>query len=719
MKTHLSLKRIGLRCGLGLLIVAALLLATSRKGEAVATLVDIANDVTDASNSADTEPSIAVNPTNPLEIAVVAFSGNWGAGPTGAQISAPIWKSTDGGTTWTKVNQVPPPVAGAAGPGDRKVAFNSAGSIFVAELGVTFTLQDFVFRQTGAPNGPLTPGAGYGDDQPHLDLDKVGASPCFNRVYSPWLNFNVGPERSTVSNSINNGVAMTDVGAGDNSAFPNRTTRIAPAPNGRVYIIYKTREGIVGVEPNRVENAHFRVMRSDDCGATWAGLGVSGVSVHGAAPVQTFFTNQFGNPAKGKVARARSSDAWIAVDPGDGDVVTAFVNKDASGFGQIYVGRSADQGVTWSTNRVTDGKHHSAYPEVAVAGNGTIGVLYVDFDDSGASTIFRHHFARSFDNGITWTDQILQSMDPAPLANASSGFLWGDYEGLTAQGNTFYGVFTGESIGRATRQLDPIFFKETAEGPRTEEFSYAAKIVCGAQKDPKDMRLARGFYATTINIHNPGDDAAKFFKKLALSFPPEEQRPGKIMRISEDTLKPDEALKVDCNDIQRKLFPNGFPTPYIEGFIVLESASSLDVTAVYSTATLDKEGLASAHSSIDVEQIRERRKRAQSGEQPDLIPVPGPQGSFCQGSGGKLMVVVKNQGAGPAGPSATEVDFGRFGKFTQATPALAPGASVQLFFAMPAGCFSPDCSFRITVDVTSQVTETNEANNVANGSCIG
>lgn len=718
MKTHFSYKQIVLRCSLGLLIAAVLLMATSREGEAVATLVDIATDATDPFNLADTEPSIAVNPANPNEIAVVAFSGNWGANPAGAQISAPVWKSTDGGATWSKVNQVPPPVPGAGGPGDRKVAFNQAGSIFTVELAVTFTLQDFVFRQTGAPNGPLTAGVAFGNDQPHLDVDKTGGSPCVNRVYSPWLNFNVGPERSTVSNSINNGIAMANVGAGDNT-FPNRTTRIAPAPNGRVYIIYKTREGIVGVEPNRVENAHFRVMRSDDCGATWGGLGPSGVSVHGAAAVQTFFTNQFGNPAKGKVARARSSDAWIAVDPGDGDVVTTFVNKDASGFGQIYVGRSSDQGATWSVNRVTDGTHHSAYPEVAVAANGTIGVLYVDFDDSGASTIFRHRFARSFDNGATWTDQILQSMDPTPLNNAASGFLWGDYEGLTAFGNTFFGVFTGESIGRATRQLDPIFFKETAEGPRTDEFSYAAKIVCGLQKDPKDMRLARGFYATTINIHNPGDEAAKFFKKLALSFPPEEQRPGKILRISEDTLKPDEALKVDCNDIQRRLFPNGFPTPYIEGFVIIESAKSLDVTAVYSTASLDKEGNVTTHSSIDVEQIKERRMKEQSREQPDLIPVPGPQGSFCQGSGGKLLVVVKNQGAGHAGPSTTEVDFGRFGKFSQPTQGLAPGDSAQLFFAMPAGCFSPDCSFRITVDVTSLVIETNEANNSASGSCIG
>jgi hypothetical protein len=122
-------------------------------------------------------------------------------------------------------------------------------------------------------------------------------------------------------------------------------------------------------------NAHFRVNRSDDCGANWDVLGTAGVSVHGAAPVLTFFTNQFGNPAKGKVARARSSDAWIAVDPGDGDVYAAYVSKDASAFGQIYVARSADQGVTWTSSRVTDGTRHSAFPEIAVALNGTLGVL--------------------------------------------------------------------------------------------------------------------------------------------------------------------------------------------------------------------------------------------------------------------------------------------------------------------------------------------------------
>src|SRR4051794_13354742 len=41
-------------------------------------------------------------------------------------------------------------------------------------------------------------------------------------------------------------------------------------------------------------------------------------------------------------------------------------------------------------------------------------------------------------------------------------------------------------------------------------YQYAAKIVCGLQKDPQAMILTRGFYATTVNIHNPNNSAVTF-----------------------------------------------------------------------------------------------------------------------------------------------------------------------------------------------------------------
>ena len=57
-------------------------------------------------------------------------------------------------------------------------------------------------------------------------------------------------------------------------------------------------------------------------------------------------------------------------------------------------------------------------------------------------------------------------------------------------------------------------------------YEYSAKIVCGTQTEPSDLRLARGLYATTVNIHNPGSIPALVFKKLALAYPPRGTGPG-------------------------------------------------------------------------------------------------------------------------------------------------------------------------------------------------
>lgn len=430
------------------------------------TMVNVATDATDPFNLRDTEPSIAVNPANPQEIIIVTFSEPWES-----QQGAPIWRSTDGGATWTKIRVISQPPTGGAGPGDQAVMFNPTGRLFVAELesgpGIGTKPLNYIYRQNGGVDSPFLRGLTYGDDQPLIATQRATAGPCANHLYSPWLGFphpsdSTKREQSKVSHSADDGANMTEVGAGDNSQHPNRTTRIAVAPSGRVYVVYKARH-VGQPAAARFERAQFRVNRSDDCGATWSVLGAGGVSVHGPDTVQTWFTNEFGNAAKGEVNRARSSDAWIAVDPSDEDVYVVYTNLDGSGRGQLFVARSTDRGLSWTSTQVTDGLNHSAFPEIAVADNGAVGVLFIDYDDSGPATIFRHRFARSTDDGATWTVKTLQSMNPS-LIPVTKTFIWGDYEGLTAAGNTFYGVFTGQSLPgkRTTSQLDPIFFTEPA-----------------------------------------------------------------------------------------------------------------------------------------------------------------------------------------------------------------------------------------------------------------
>jgi len=110
-----------------------------------------------------------------------------------------------------------------------------------------------------------------------------------------------------------------------------------------------------------------------------------------------------------------------------------------------------------------------------------------------------------------------------------------------------------------------------------------------------------GNYLTVINIHNPNDQTVRFRKKLAVAFPPGGQEPGGVSNVIADRLAPNEALSVDCDRIK-----GDFVLTFIhgaEGFLVIESPRSLDVTAVYTAGKIEGEV-----ESIAVEQIRERRK---------------------------------------------------------------------------------------------------------------
>ena len=84
---------------------------------------------------------------------------------------------------------------------------------------------------------------------------------------------------------------------------------------------------------------------------------------------------------------------------------------------------------------------------------------------------------------------------------------------------------------------------------------------------------------------------------------------------------------------------------------------------------------------------------------------------------GRLLITIHNRGKKTAKATTTQVEFGSLPPIRLPTRPVPPGDSQTVSYRVPEECFRPACRFRITVDARGEVTESDETNNVAEGSC--
>ena len=162
-----------------------------------------------------------------------------------------------------------------------------------------------------------------------------------------------------------------------------------------------------------------------------------------------------------------------------------------------------------------------------------------------------------------------------------------------------------------------------AQNPPTVTDTYAAKFICGVQKDPAITLVPdaqAGHYSTKINVHNNTGLTITFRKKVI-------QLKGGQVPIapqfrSDEKLDPDWAMEVVCRDIYRHLNiavppdPNVPYPPYIEGFVIFEvfyqllpaspPVDPLDIEGIY---TYRAEPAGTDAVSIDVVPFPVKRNR--------------------------------------------------------------------------------------------------------------
>lgn len=106
--------------------------------------------------------------------------------------------------------------------------------------------------------------------------------------------------------------------------------------------------------------------------------------------------------------------------------------------------------------------------------------------------------------------------------------------------------------------------------------TYAAKFICGVQKDPSTVIVPdaqAGHYSSKINVHNNTGIGIKFRKKIIRLKGGQVPTAPAWMKL--ESLNPDWAMEVVCRDIYNHLGIPIWPQvdaepPYIEGFVIFE-----------------------------------------------------------------------------------------------------------------------------------------------------
>ena len=354
------------------------------------------NIVGDAAN----EPSITVNATDPNNIVI-----GWRQFDSiTSNFRQAGWAySQDGGQSWT--------FPGVLTPGtfrsDPVLDTDSEGNLYYQSLQSTFFLDTFKSPADGVVWGP--PVFSFGGDKNWMAIDR-NSIPGQGHVYGIWQRFFGCCDTRTLTRSVDGAESFED--PVDVALFPVFGT-MAVGAEGELYMT-----GIDGTFGQDLST--FVVATSQDAKdaaetptSTGVVVDMGGSMLLGTGP----------NPS-GLLGQAN-----VAVDVGNGTsrgnvYVLASVNPPGSDPMDVHLIRSTDGGSSWSPPvRVNDDGSgawqwfgaHSVAPTVPV---GRIDVIWNDTRASGQSNVSELYYAYSYDEGHSWSPNVVVS----PSFNSHVGF---------------------------------------------------------------------------------------------------------------------------------------------------------------------------------------------------------------------------------------------------------------------------------------------------------
>ena len=380
----------------------------------------------------NSEPSIAVNPVNPLQM----MAGSFG-------FYTFFFASTDGGSTWSDL--------AALSTSDKSLAWSADGSTALAATFATpndttsavYTYAASAIVPNGGFGAPINQFTGSGqNDQPWI---RTGPNGHTYVAYNNLGNFDTTNMTASVNVSMDGGalypLVLTIEQVAATAGQDDPAIRLGVNGN-TVYAIFDRWNTTVESDPfgQRYES-QFMVVKSvlggADLFSALDGLG----GVEAAAHLGAISEDVYNTPLTFGLERIAGGDIAIAVDPNNANhVVLAYTNApgfDGAGVVQLVVTESTDGGNTWTEKYATPYTVRSGQPALAILTDGTIGFLYNDYDPI-TNTLSQQLVTTNNDFASVNTFVLATETNNSYLTFRFNPYL-GDFFDLTSLGDTFYG----------------------------------------------------------------------------------------------------------------------------------------------------------------------------------------------------------------------------------------------------------------------------------------
>ena len=434
--------------------------------------------------SAEVEPHIAINPTNPNNLIGTWQQDRWSNG--GAQ-GIGVGTSFDAGATWV-ISTLPVSRCGGGNPtnggdyeraSDPWVTFSPNGVAYQLSLalnGAGFEVGSSTAmlvsrsmdggRSWANPVTLIRDGAQFFNDKNAITADSTDS----RFVYAVWDRLTTDDRGPTLmARTTDGGVTWEPARIIYDPGVGNQTIGnvVAVLPNGTI-VNFFTQLITVG---NR-QTVSFAVIRSNDKGLTWsAPITISNFLGIGTRDPET------GNPIRdsgllGQISVGSQGQLYVVWQ----DARFSNGARDAIAFS-----RSLDGGLTWATPlRVNaDASVQGLIPSVNARADGTIGVSYFDMRSNTVdpTTLLTDYWLATSRDGVNWTDRRIAPTFDLSLAPIARGFFLGDYMGLVSAGSNFFPFFTRTNSGNVANRTDvfvtaidvPIGSAQSSIAARAEE----------------------------------------------------------------------------------------------------------------------------------------------------------------------------------------------------------------------------------------------------------